>query len=366
MGGKQKDVQRKDSNMLDMVQPPVPDAKFKRLVERWRVEFGDPPRPDAEPDLHCINYQIYNMVLNAAVFKLIARSRSLAARRADGSLRVNGLFHRFIDTNYMHTQMLSLRKLLENRKDPPSDPNKKDNSVYSLKGIVDDVLENIQLFTRENVFGVRGMCLDAEVCEALVKAKELGLPLSTCGSIRLAASHDPFWIRQLHKTFNQVAGLDLSSTAASDSLSDESLAWVNHEMHYLWWVYEHCNKFIAHAATESSRRQLAEEYRSFAFDKMDQTIERLCRLASFLDICLVRDTSTQYLPLVPGDPCEHMDVPLVETVHVDELRREWRAFDQEVAKWSESPAVWRGGPPPEARPTAPGTRSPTAGDPAAG
>lgn len=348
--------------MLDMVQPPVPDAKFKRLVTQWAKELGDPLGVGTGPDQHCINYQIYTMLLDVGTFRMVKRAVELSSDEKN-QLPRNTLFHRFIVNHYIQVQIISLRKLTEPRKKPSK---KKDTSVYSLNALVREISENRQLFTRHNMFGVRGMCLDAEACAANERSRELAIPLGTVSSVHIERSHDAYWVRDMHSKFNELAGFDAHRTAPDDRLPDALFDYLIDETEWLSWPYDYSNKYVAHAARDSSRRELPEEHRTLSFEKMNLTIERLCKLVSFVDTCLVRHTSTYYLPTITGDPCEYMDRPLVESQHLDDLRREWRAFDAEVAKWSENPRQWPRGRAPKAPPAAPGTRIVTAGDPATG
>src|SRR3990172_4286132 len=105
-------------------------------------------------DTHSIGVQISELVWNSAVFNFVNTCIQIAPRNLDGEPELNGMVWDLFVRMYFRSQMLSLRRLNEGLINPGS--RRRDDSVISIRAILEDMKANVNLITRRNISQFEG------------------------------------------------------------------------------------------------------------------------------------------------------------------------------------------------------------------
>ena len=107
-------------------------------------------------DPHTISNQIYSMLWDYALFCTVNELRRIAATEPESGVGFNGPVIRIFEAGFATTQATTIRRLIEK---PKSDPKW---AVISLRSILKDIEENLNLITRENYVCYDGLPYDYE------------------------------------------------------------------------------------------------------------------------------------------------------------------------------------------------------------
>ena len=105
---------------------------------------------------HAVWRQITSMLWNDAVFRTANEARRLSRVGGYKSSARNWSIARFLDQGFVATQTLSIRKLMEKASTNPA------KQVVSLRRVIDDIVSNRELITREIYVSHDGLPYDPE------------------------------------------------------------------------------------------------------------------------------------------------------------------------------------------------------------
>src|SRR3989339_1821041 len=108
-------------------------------------------------DKNSIMKQIYHMIWNAAVFKIVNESIRLAPVDKNGVKQLNGMVFNLVDNCFFESQFIAIRRLTD------SNSLEGNKSVFSLIPLLLDMKNNIRLLTRSNYFKVEGLEYNYEI-----------------------------------------------------------------------------------------------------------------------------------------------------------------------------------------------------------
>lgn len=250
-----------------------------------------------DPD-HSILRQIYTMLLNDAIFRLINESRRIALENKRSSCILNRAIGAFTDQGYAATQVLAIRRLLDERKD-----------VISLRRLLTDIEKNRCLITRENYVSHDGVPYDPQACVE--------------SSIR-------------HEAFDKLSRILPDDRSPKDKICPVIFACLNKQLKSSGAsrVIQLGNKFIAHAADSKSWQQLNNAQQWISFEKLEACHSAICRIAHAISTQLLWDGSHGLMPIPQYDVLEHLDQPWLSQADVQTLQAFWDNHCDNVKAWT--------------------------------
>jgi len=295
--------------------------QFKVKHEIWKKCFSS-------QDRNSILNQIYQMVWNAAVFKVINEARRISPLNAKGQTEINGMLHRFMDRCFFDSQFLVIRRLTD------SSPFDGPKGVFSLVSLLKDMKAKVSLITRENLFAIEDLEYDYEAIEQ----QELAYTLEQSKSGKNAywtsfkgSSHD---IRLRHGQIDTLCGVGVDQRKPSDTIRVEVFDYLVTKLDDVSEdVNLHVNKYIAHAATPESREHAKADEVSITLGHLWDAHKVICQVANFMDVYLLSRANHSFLPVPQYDHFEHIDKSLVSTEGVEVLSKAWHEFHKETDSW---------------------------------
>ena len=298
---------------------------FKIKRETWIQCFSG-------KDRNSILNQIYQMVWNAAVFKVVNEARRIAPVNSKGQTEINGMLHRFIDRCFFDSQFLAIRRLTDAAYEL-GDPKK---GISSLVALLIEMKANVPLITRENLFLIEGLEYDYEAIqnrelEHVLEQSKSGV--STCWTSFKGSSHD---IRSRHEQIDALCGVDTDHRKPSDIIQGEVFDLLIKQIKEASKdVNLHVNKYIAHAATPDSREYVKADEVSVTLGHLWDAHKVICQVANFIDIYMLSRASHSFLPVPQYDHLEFIDKSLVSTAGVEVLSKAWHEFHKETDSWGQ-------------------------------
>jgi hypothetical protein len=104
------------------------------------------------------------MIWNAAAFRMINEARRHAPQNQHGAPCVNALLHALLDRCFFESQMLAVRRQLDD------DGLRGKRGVFSLRSLLDDLSEHRAILTRKNFFASVRSVMDIDAAIAWEKA----------------------------------------------------------------------------------------------------------------------------------------------------------------------------------------------------
>ncbi len=281
-------------------------------------------------DNHAIIQQIYRMVWNAAVFKVINEARRIAPVDSKGQTEINGMLHQFMDRCFFDSQFLAIRRLTDTAY-ALEDPKK---GIFSLVALLSDMKANVFLMTRENLFLVEDLEYDYEV----IQKRELEYALeqsksgkNACWTSFKGSSHD---IRSRHEQIDALCGIGADQRKPSDIIRGEVFDYLIKRVNE---ASENVNlrvkKYIAHAATPESREYSKADEVLITLGHLWDVHKVICQVANFTDVYLLSRASHTFLPTPQYDQFQFIENPLLASENIEQLNNAWREFEKETESW---------------------------------
>jgi len=296
-------------------------ARYLELRQRSLLQLKD-------DKVHNVYGQIVAMIDADRTWRMLNEMRRLAAeRRATApsweAALSNGMISDFIDTGYVATQTLAIRRLLEEKQSNPK------GQIISLRRVLAAVKGERGCITRENFVCHDGLPYDpAQGAAKALKAATDGRDdihwIDTDG----AEGWDMAEI--LHETFDAFSGVSRDKRSRTDLIRPdyfEALETLLADPAFET-LEAYANKFVAHSADERSRAE--------AGDDVAVTMDRIstCHAAVIKVFhALVSDVFQvgTHSPLAQrSEPFRNLDKPLVATEQLSDLRRWWLAHGNAI------------------------------------
>jgi hypothetical protein len=290
-------------------------------------------------EIHSVYGQITAMIDGDRAWRALNEMRRMAAERraTDGtwaSAIQNGMLADFVDTGYVATQALAIRRLIEQKASNPK------GQIISIRRVLAAVKGGRGSITRE--------CF---VCHD-------GLPYDTkpgAAQALAAAASDPediHWIETegpggwaaaelLHEEFDGLSGVPVNKRSRDDLIRmevfDELEALLADPAFGILETY--ANKFVAHSADERSRAEAGSDV-ILTMDRISTCHEAIIRVFHRL-VGDVFQVGTHSPVAVRSEPFKHLDRPLIATDQMSALRQWWieygNALEEHVGVLSRRP-----------------------------
>lgn len=298
------------------------------LLEQFKVKRESWIQCFSGKDRNSILNQIYQMVWNAAVFKIINEARRVAPVNAKDQTEINGMLHRFMDRCFFDSQLLAIRRLTD------SSPFDGPKGVFSLISLLNDMKANASLITRENLFSAEGLEYDYEAIQQRQLAYALEQSKSGKNVYCIPAELNSHSVRLRHEQIDTLSGVEAEQRTPNDTVRNEIFDCLIKKIDGVSEnIGLYVNKYIAHPATPESREYDNVDDVKITLGHLWDVHKVICQVANFTDVYLLSRANHSFLPVPQYDHFEHIDKPLVSTEGVEVLSKAWHGFHEETDSW---------------------------------
>lgn len=295
-------------------------CSIKERVKIWKEAF--------EEDKNAVLPTLYDFATAYAIYILAGRIVELASTDEDGKKQVNFLLLNFIAESFWYRAILTIRRLLDNE----SLDGKR--GVNSLRSILKDIRKcQPQLTRRAYLEDISGLAYDIEEVER--KHDEF--------LIENARNGEAIWtppqfhsrpIRLRHEEFDFLSGTDPSNRNSNDLIKLEIIDRLEARLSRLDIIVNHANKYIAHAATKTSRRNenTAEIY-EWGSEEIKEAIRILAETAALVGKWFIYRGVGNILPVFQYNQFQYLDKAMVSPDNLEILHNNWNDLDREMEQW---------------------------------
>ena len=239
------------------------------------------------------------------------------------------MVHGFINKAYAITQALAIRRLADKKKAKGS------RGVYSLYRLVKDIDQSIGLMTRRNVLDALGLPYDYETPEreahdrAEQQAFAGGLGSTVSMPRKVGEASD--W----HEAMDELCGVDAADRSEDDTPGRELFQGLCDQLENVCGdVVDHVNKFVAHAATPTSRETCGPSEGRITWGAIWRAEEAICKVAGFIERRVLSTSVCPFGAICAFDVFRYIDQPLVSKDDVGRLKKDWEAFRRRIESWA--------------------------------
>ena len=280
-------------------------------------------------DISSVYNQISDMMWDASIWHVINHSRQYAGKRADGRLSINGPAHNLINRCFFDQQMLSLRRLVDKA------GLYGEGGVHSLGSVLQDMVDNSHLLTREHFLADEKVPFDLEPIKQAQAEWSRTCP-SKEGELPAIPRKLMWQVHEYrHGDLDRLCGVGPETRSPHDLVRVELLTRLQKMLADACEdVKTYVDKRVAHAATPDSRRVMDEKAASLTLGHIKSAQKVVCRVAGFVDLHLVSNTG--HVGLVPSPTFNHLedlDHPLVPSGRMPSASDAWREFREETSSW---------------------------------
>ena len=285
-------------------------------------------------DSHSIFRQIYSMLWDYALFLTVNELRKMAATQPEHGVGFNGPVIRLFDAGFATTQAITIRRLIEKPKANPR------WAVISLRRVLKDIEQNLDLITRENYVCHDGLPYDYDS----VHQKWLSsLPLTKSGVHvgSLPTKGPDAWptAERIHKNFDILSQVNPKSRTREDRIKIEVLGHLETEIKKCESIKKYADKFIAHATAPETRTSLSDSEKSITLERLETCHKIIYQVASFISGPLLWESNLGGLSVPQYDHLKNLDKNWVSPRNLEKAREKWDEFANEVSNW-DSISFW--------------------------
>lgn len=278
-------------------------------------------------DLHAIRSHVHDLLWDYAVFISLNKLRQISQIKPCKTVGFNGTVLRLLDSGFVATQVMRIRRLTEQQND------EKTKEVISLRCLIKDLKDNRDLITRENYVTVKDRPYDYEVvCSEELKNIEWrsGVHVNT-----MKSSGPWAWeIAELsHFKFDEISGVPANMRSKSDLIALEYFRKLEDSLSICDDLREYSNKYIAHAASPSSRSVLTERQKQVTLGQLKKCHKRIYQVTNSILSDIFFDESMGGLPNPAFALFENLEKGWATKANLKDLQKVWKNYEQKVAKW---------------------------------
>jgi len=300
---------------------------FRNIRMKW-IEWlhGEDP--------HSISKQIYSMLWNYALFISVNELRRIASKEPEKEIGFNGPVIRLLDAGFATAQAVTIRRLIEKPKKSPK------WAVISLRRVLKEIEDNLDLITRENYVCYDGLPYDYDMVHkrwlsTLPKTKN-GIQAGSLPAYGPNAFH---MSERVHKNFDILAQVHPKERSRNDKIKIGVLGHLENEINKCENIKKFVNKFIAHAASPETRAPLSDDEKGITLERLETCHKIIYQVASFISGQILWESNLGGLPTPQYDHMKHLDKKWTTTKNLEKARKKWNEYKKEVSKWDSTP-LW--------------------------
>jgi hypothetical protein len=158
------------------------------------------------------------------------------------------------------TQVIAIRRLIEKPKSNPK------WAVISLRRILKDIEDNIDLITRENYICYDGLPYDYE---SVHKKNLANLPRDGrdvhVGTLPTSGPEAWLTSKRAHRSFDRLSQVDPANRKRTDLIRSEIFEFLEIQIKKCDGIKKYVDKFVAHGAAPEARSELIENQNAITF-----------------------------------------------------------------------------------------------------
>jgi hypothetical protein len=262
---------------------------------------------------HAIWTHVSALVWNDASFRTLAQ---LAVNNPESCLG-NTLVAEKLVNGHVATQILAIRRLVDNRRD-----------VISLRRLIKDVRRNFELFTRENYICFDGLPYD---CEAVMRK-----------DMEARAGQGPFWgatkgpdawttSNMIHAHFDKLSGVNAANRSREDGLPvalvDTVEGWLDNS--HVDELADWSHAFLAHAGSVESRDDIKQAIVNN--NKITEAIRVVARVTEAISAEILNASGrlNSLMPTAQFNQLENLDKPVMRADQETQAHEMWDELSAE-------------------------------------
>ncbi|MCP4747991.1 MAG: hypothetical protein GY874_17915 [Desulfobacteraceae bacterium] len=285
-------------------------------------------------DPHSISQQIYTILWDYALFLVVNELRKIASEELEREVGFNGPVIRLFDAGFATTQAVAIRKIIEK---PKKNPNL---AVISLRRLLKDIEDNLDLMTRENYVCYDGLPYDYDLVRrkwlsSFPKNEKIGHSgsLPTYGPTAFPMSD------RAHKNFDILAQVNPNKRSKNDLIKIEVFQHLESEIEKCENIKKYVDKFIAHAAAPETRTTLSDNAKRITLENLETCHKIIYEVASFISGQILWESNLGGLPVPQYDHMKNLDKKWSTTKNLKKTYRKWNEYKDKISKW-DSTSLW--------------------------
>jgi len=297
---------------------------FRQMRMKWvKWLHGEGP--------HSISRQISSILWDYALFISVNELRRIATEEPEKDVGINGPVLHLFDAGFVTTQAVAIRRLIEK---PNKNPKR---AIISLRRVLKEIEENLELMTRENYVCNDGLPYDYY----LVYQRWLSsLPNGVhSGSLPTYGPNAFDMSERVHKNFDILAQVDPKERSRSDRIKIEILEYLESEIKKCENIKKYVDKFIAHAAAPETRASLSNEEKGITLEHLETCHKIIYQVASFISGQLLWESNLGGLPVPQYNHLENLDKKWTTPKKLEKAHKKWDEYKKEVSRW-DSTSLW--------------------------
>lgn len=264
-------------------------------------------------EYHAISRVLSSMAWVDVSFRML---RYFAANDDQNCLH-NSLLSEALLEGHLATQVLAIRRLMDNRKD----------GNISLVRLLKDLKRNFALLTRENYVCFDGLPYDYQAVQQRIWATHTGSAIlwgATSGPNAYATSE------MAHKQFDKLAGINPESRSRQDRLPTSLLLTIENwtKITDLDDLVKWSHVFLAHAGGPAERSRI--NHQALHLDKISNAIRTFARVTEALSWLLYSGGLTgSLMPTAQFDQFEKLDKSVMNAGAEPDAQKLWKQLSDE-------------------------------------
>jgi hypothetical protein len=281
-------------------------ASFRDKLKRWNTCLSD------EKDCHSIYNQLINLFWDHTVYRTFNEARRLSIKTNDPSTGLQGTIIKLLDENFVASQATAIRRLTD-----------KDEKVFSLRRLFDEIKENTHLYTRENY-----VCYDGtSYCDEN--------PINESGLDRERFEADDKRSMR-HVRYDFLSEKDEYRRSRGDKISSDVFDRMTKEIKADFRITEevktYVDKWVAHAEAPWTRKKHIKVLDKISLHKLDECYQALIRIGKKVEL-LIDGFLLCSVPTPQFDQLKNWDKPVIIKKDLGSLHKYWDERVKEIEKW---------------------------------
>jgi hypothetical protein len=282
--------------------------------------------------------QIYDILWDYALFCSVNELRRIAIEQPTGGVGFNEPVMRLFDAGFATTQAIAIRRLIEKPKHSPN------LAVISLRCVLKDIRDNIDIITRENYICYDGFPYDYETARNAWQSRLVsGGKHVRVGTLN-ASGPDAWSMSMLaHENFDKLAQVASKDRKRTDLIKIKAIEFLEDKLDECRDVKTYVDKFIAHNAAPATRSDLSDSQKVLTLERLQVCHKVIYQVASFILARLLWESTPGGVPVPQHDHLANLNESWATKASLQKARSKWEEFVDDVIKWDSS-SFWPSSP----------------------